>query len=166
MFPGRVFSEAGVASVRWHWTGTCTPQDSYPKGRTIMTIEHVASRGEVETIPPGYHRHPNGGGLVADTATVARSAYVDRNSRVDEFATLGPSARLFHHARVSGRARIGSMVTLRDNAHVFGQSVLDAGVIVRERGCVGGASWLRGAVIVEGHARLVDVDLKGAMRIC
>lgn len=41
---------------------------------------------------PGWHRHPNGGGWVQDTASV------------DETARIGPDAQVFGNARVYGAA--------------------------------------------------------------
>ena len=43
---------------------------------------------------PGWHRHPNGGGWVQDTASV------------DETAHIGPDAQVFGTARVYGAARV------------------------------------------------------------
>ena len=44
--------------------------------------------------PVPAHQHANGGGWVADTASVAVTAYV------------GPDARVYDNARVSGNARV------------------------------------------------------------
>lgn len=35
-----------------------------------------------EPTPIGWHRHPNGGGLVQDTASVAPTVYVGKRARV------------------------------------------------------------------------------------
>ena len=45
---------------------------------------------------PGWHRHPNGGGWVQDTASV------------DETAHIGPDAEVSVAARVSGNAWVSS----------------------------------------------------------
>ena len=47
------------------------------------------------------HQHPNGGGWVADTATVHESAYVGPNARVYDSAWVCDSAwlRSNHHVR-------------------------------------------------------------------
>ena len=44
--------------------------------------------------PVAAHRHPNGGGWVADTASVADTAFV------------GPDARVYGNALVSGDAEV------------------------------------------------------------
>ena len=48
--------------------------------------------------PQGWHRHKNGGGLVQDTATVERTAYV------------GPNAAVSGRAQVYGEARSEAFV--------------------------------------------------------
>jgi len=54
------------------------------------------------------HQHPNGGGWVADTATVADTAYV------------GPKAKVFGYAKVCDNAYITGNAKIYDNACVFG----------------------------------------------
>lgn len=112
-----------------------------------------------------FRRNAKGGGLVAVTARVAPSAYVDRAAIVRGHAVLAGSARLFGNAIVEDYALIGGMTTLRDNARVGGKAVLVGGVIVREDGYVGGNARLEGAVVVEGKARLTDQHLRGRLTI-
>ena len=52
------------------------------------------------------HQHPNGGGWVADTATVHESAYVGPDARVYGSAQVYDSAQVYGNARVSGNARV------------------------------------------------------------
>ena len=40
------------------------------------------------TGPVPAHQHPNGGGWVADTATVSESAYVGPNAKVSGYAVV------------------------------------------------------------------------------
>ena len=54
-------------------------------------------------LPEGWHRHPNGGGLVQDTATVADTAFVERDAKVYGYALV------------------------RGNAWVYGDEVVDSG---------------------------------------
>jgi len=65
--------------------------------------------------PVPAHKHPNGGGWVADTATVVDTAYVGPNARVYEEAQVFGSAAVFGKATVSGRA------TVSGAAWVFGE---------------------------------------------
>jgi hypothetical protein len=58
--------------------------------------------------PVPAHRHPNGGGWVADTATVAATAYV------------GPRAQVCGRAQVYGGAQVYGDAQVSDNAQVYG----------------------------------------------
>ena len=66
--------------------------------------------------PEEQHQHPNGGGWVANTATVAASAFVGRDARVYGNAWVYGDARVYGNARVSGDARVS------DNARVYGEA--------------------------------------------
>lgn len=55
--------------------------------------------------PPGFHRHPNGGGLVANTAKVADTAYIGRNVKVLGNAEVPGDARIFDNVCVTGKVR-------------------------------------------------------------
>jgi hypothetical protein len=54
--------------------------------------------------PVPAHQHPNGGGWVADTATVAITAYVGPDAHVFGDAKVCDDARVFGNAWVSGNA--------------------------------------------------------------
>jgi len=54
--------------------------------------------------PKGWHRHPNGGGLVQDSAEVSDSAYVGIHARVSGHAWVFGNARVSGNAQVSGDA--------------------------------------------------------------
>lgn len=58
--------------------------------------------------PVPAHQHPNGGGWVADTATVPLTAYI------------GPSARVYGAARVSGTAWVYGDAQVFGAAQVYG----------------------------------------------
>ena len=53
---------------------------------------------------PGWHRHPNGGGWVQDTAHVDDTAYVGPKARVYDSAWVSGSARVYGSTRVYGSA--------------------------------------------------------------
>ena len=63
--------------------------------------------------PVPAHKHPKGGGWVADTATVDETAYV------------GAEARVFDYAKVFGDARVYGDARVFDNAQVFGNAEED-----------------------------------------
>ena len=55
---------------------------------------------------PGWHRHPNGGGWVQDTAQVDETVYVGPNAEVYGTARVCGSARVYGTALVCGSARV------------------------------------------------------------
>ena len=61
-------------------------------------------------VPKGFHVHPNGGGLVKDTAYVEASVFVGCNAQVSG------NAQVFGDAQVSGNAQVFG------NARVFGNA--------------------------------------------
>ena len=70
---------------------------------------------------PGWHRHPNGGGWVQDTASVDETAYV------------GPDAEVSGTARVFGTAQVCGNAWVCGNAEVSGsRHVLTVGPIGSE----------------------------------
>jgi len=79
------------------------------------------------------HRHPNGGGFVADTAHVAASAYV------------GPNAMVLDGARVEGNACI----------HEYGV-VHGEKTVIRGNAKIGGKAWVFGDITVGGNARILE----------
>lgn len=87
-----------------------------------------------DVVPPGMHRHPNGGGLVDDVATVARTAYVGPD------AVVRGRARVLDHARIEGRAWVESGATVRGDA------------VVRDVAVVRSTAVLAGTVVVGGDA--------------
>ena len=56
--------------------------------------------------PVPAHKHSNGGGWVADTATVAETAYVGPDARVYGNARVYDVAEVYGDARVYGYARV------------------------------------------------------------
>ena len=82
------------------------------------------------------HQHVNGGGWVADTATVADTAYV------------GPGARVYGNACVCDNAHVSGNATVAGNAHVYGNA------IVRSNACVGDNAHVSGNAIVAGDTRV------------
>ena len=56
------------------------------------------------------HQHSNGGGFVANTATVAKSVYIGPHAIVYGKATCTGNARVEDYAQVSGTARLGGTV--------------------------------------------------------
>ena len=58
--------------------------------------------------PVPAHKHPNGGGWVADTATVADTVYVGFDAKVYGNAHVYGDAWVFDSAEVYGNARVSN----------------------------------------------------------
>ena len=80
------------------------------------------------------HQHKNGGGWVANTATVEESAY------------LGASAQVYGNARVFGNAWVF------DNAQVYGNAWVYGNARVYGDAQVSGDAWVFGDARVSGDA--------------
>ena len=91
------------------------------------------------------HKHANGGGWVADTASVADSVYVAPNAKV-----LG-RAKLSGHVRIEDYATVANDVTIKDNAVISGHAVVDGGGWIYVNN-----AWEIGAITVSGNAVISD----------
>ena len=56
--------------------------------------------------PEEQHQHKNGGGWIANTATVDESVYVSCDARVYGDARVSGNARVYGNAWVSGNAQV------------------------------------------------------------
>jgi carbonic anhydrase/acetyltransferase-like protein (isoleucine patch superfamily) len=72
--------------------------------------------------PVPAKKHSNGGGWVADTATVAETAFVGPDARV-----FG-NARVYGYALVYGNARVYGYALVYGNARVFGDAEVSGGL--------------------------------------
>jgi hypothetical protein len=107
--------------------------------------------------PVPAHKHPNGGGWVADTATVDETAYVG-----------GAEARVYGNAQVSGNAKVSGNAWVFGNAKVYGNAQVydNAGVsgdaqVFHDAGVFGNAevfdnAWVFGKARVLGDAQVYD----------
>ena len=80
--------------------------------------------------PVPAHRHPHGGGWVADTAHVADSAYIGPDARVYGDAWVNGDARVYGDAQVygdawvNGNARVSGDAWVNGNARVSGNATI------------------------------------------
>ncbi|GEM_PF-906590 len=129
-----------------------------------------------ETTPVGLrdhryvqgHAHPNGGGFVADSASVASTAYVGPNAQVLDGAQVSGTARIEDHATiggaavVSGTAVVGGYAYVRENATVTGAARVRDYALVQQRATIDGAARVREFVNVQGDGRIAgDAMVKG-----
>lgn len=109
-----------------------------------------------------YHPHPNGGGLVAETAKVDASAFVGVGARVDDNARVLDNACVRDNACVAGNARVFGNACVYANARVFGDALVfgDAWVYGNARvfgnAFVSGNACVFGDVCVSGNAHVYD----------
>lgn len=85
----------------------------FPKAREINEYFRPRVLLPEEKAPPGYHRHPNGGGLVEDTALVEEGVY------------LAKEAKVIGHSVVKSGAKINGNSLICDST-LFGTLVLDS----------------------------------------
>ena len=64
--------------------------------------------------PVPAHRHPNGGGWVADTAKVYETSYVGPDAQVYGDAWVSGNARVYGYAEVFGKARVNGDETEKE----------------------------------------------------
>ena len=86
--------------------------------------------------------HPNGGGFVARSASVAPSAFV------------GPNARVLDRAQVCGSARIEDFSVIKENAKVTGSAVVGGFARVTDHAEVSENARVSGFARLGGRARL------------
>ena len=94
--------------------------------------------------------HPNGGGFVANGATVEKTAYVGPNAQV-----LG-RAKVLGNARVEDQAVIRDSATVQDNAVVSGHAVVSGGATIRDQAKLRDYAAAEGRATVRGSARILE----------
>ncbi len=111
--------------------------------------------------------HPNGGGFVAETATVAETSYVGPNASVVGRSTVSGHARIedhavidngnvHDHAIVSGFGLVNQNATVKDHARVR-----DFGWVTRGSTLAGRAKLAEHAILESGNTTSGRVTLKG-----
>jgi hypothetical protein len=88
------------AVVREMLAENATPAEK-PEKPAVTTFDFGDGNGPVPA-----HKHSNGGGWVADTATVADTAYVGPNARVYGYARVYENAQVYGYARLFGSVRV------------------------------------------------------------
>ena len=107
------------------------------------------------------HKHSNGGGWVADSASVAYSAYVGTNARVFGNAEVFENAEVFGSAQVSGKAQVCGNADVYGKAQVFGDAQVcgDADVYgdakVFGDAVVSGYAWTSGEAYGSASAKMI-----------
>lgn len=113
------------------------------------------------------HKHPNGGGWVANTAKVDTSVYVSSGSEVFGNAEITGHVVIRGKCRIYGRAKITGDVTLLgdvviyDNVQINGQATISGMIELKNDANVLGLSSLRGDLVVRGNALIRSSILAG-----
>ena len=76
-------------------------------------------------------RHPNGGGLVTCTATVASSVFVGSDAEVCDITMARGEVRVMHRGVIAGSADASGSGCIRDDARVDGCAVPHNRITVR-----------------------------------
>jgi carbonic anhydrase/acetyltransferase-like protein (isoleucine patch superfamily) len=115
-----------------------------------------------------YAPHPNGGGMVQNTATVDASVYVgpearvsgtavlQGNVRVEDYAIVGGAAQLSGNARVSENAVVLDGATVKDDAHISGQARISGHATVDGQAEVSGRARVSGEALISGEAVVTE----------
>jgi len=106
--------------------------------------------------PVPAHKHPNGGGWVADTAHVAATAHVGYGAQVYGYACvygrawICGNARVCGDARLCGDARVYGNAWVGGDAHVYGYAQVGGNVRVYGNAQVYGDAQVFGGARVQG----------------
>lgn len=101
--------------------------------------------------------HSNGGGMVASTANVADSVYLDRGCVVFGHAQIKGNVRIVDRCRVSGVLLPGGVSTLiEDQVLLSGRVVVEGYVLMRDNAQARGSVKLSAGVAVMHNARVID----------
>lgn len=111
----------------------------------------------IKNMQPGvtWHRHPNGGGWVSETAYVEGTAMVGvkavvfENARVYERAKIYGSAKVRGDAECYGACHIHGLATVTERAKVFDAARVLGKVILCGDVEVGGQSLVRGDSVID-----------------
>ena len=97
--------------------------------------------------------HPNGGGFVADSASVEKTVYVGPLASVCDRATISDKASIYGQAIVFGDANISDQVRVLGNARVFGKATVSG------KATVFGEAKIFGKATVTDRSWVVDEAL-------
>lgn len=96
------------------------------------------------------HKHPNGGGVVSNTAKVADTAFVGANAMVLDYAEVKENARIENKAVVKGHAKIAG------NAFVGGHSLISEAASVSDYAYISGHTQVRDSASVSGYGKVLE----------
>lgn len=127
---------------------------------TDMELKVLTKAAVMEIDGVKYHHHPNGGGLVAETAQVADTVYVGPGARVCDYSRLSGDVLVFEYAWISGRAEVSGRALIFGNARVFGNAK------VQDYAKIYGFARVHGNAVISGFAEVSEkAEIRGYARI-
>jgi hypothetical protein len=105
------------------------------------------------------HRHPNGGGWVANTAYVALTAYVGPDAKVFNYAQVFDDSKVFDYAQVRDNSRVS------DNSQVFDRAEVLSYAQVSNNARVFSNARVHGIVRSDGYTFVYVPDNSGVMKV-
>nr|MDE6784051.1 hypothetical protein [Ruminococcus sp.] len=137
-------------------------KERYPYQITVS--DNVSMKKRQIDIPDSgsYSRHPNGGGLVATTASVDASVYVAPDAVVKDYAKVTGNVKLLDHAvveggaQVSGNAVVAGFGMVAENAVVSGNARIDDYAMVMGRTNISGNAQIIESACVYGNVTMTD----------
>jgi hypothetical protein len=101
--------------------------------------------------PEDWARHPNGGGWVQNTASVALSAFIA------PFSVVGGEARVTGRAHVLDEALVHGTAVVAEDAVVYGRAYVTGRARIRGRARVGGSAEVGGFFVMQDGELMTGV---------
>lgn len=102
------------------------------------------------------HRHENGGGWVADTATVAPTVFVSKTAQVFNRAKVLDRVELRGYAKICGSATVSGHVTMRGHSSIGGAAIVTDRTKVAHNAVISGSARIAGTSYIGAHCRISD----------
>jgi acetyltransferase-like isoleucine patch superfamily enzyme len=103
---------------------------------------------EASLTPMKFSRHPNGGGIVATTATVSDDARVEFDAIVLDHANISAGSTIAKSSRIFDFARLSEGVRVDENCTIFGFAMIGRGAKIGSNSALGGSIEIRPNEIV------------------
>lgn len=128
-----------------------------------MLYDFGDNKGMVEA---KFHR--NGGGVVALTAQVDETVYIDRSCVVFGHVRIKDRVRIVGNCRISGESLPGNVATLlEDDVFIYGNVVIEGQVLMRDHAQARNFSKLSGSVAMMHHSQIADrAVIAGQVQLC
>ena len=130
----------------------CKPKSLTPL--KAAALKQKMNRRDKEAVLMTGKPHPNGGGFVADLATVAKTAYVGPNAKVLKKGMVYAYARIEDNAIVTDTATVSDGAIVRGNALIQGKAFVSGHSRVNDSATIGGRTNITKQSRVAGNAKI------------